>query len=418
MALFSLTDISFNKEKRQLQNPSQIVGGQYEYNTFRYPLDVGNVDKGHYMVFHIYQQEKTQFGTQSNVVKNEISGAPALSTSQQNLANLQRLTGGPTNIGGLFGFVGDNLNSAADYIKTNFSDTLSGKGIVDTTGKFLGTTAETTLRDFAKLDQTTFLRRIQKTTDTIALYMPDTLNFVNSQQYSDVQLGGGLLSGVLAGLSSVAGIKGKNLSAQEIASQLGKQASPFLTFAASRFLNNIQNNVGDAAFAATGLAANPMLELLYTSPQLREFRFDFLLYPRSQKEAVEVQKILDRFKFHQAPEILGNTGGFFMVPPSMFDIKFYYNGQENPNIPKISTCVLQTIDVDYAPTGTFSTYEVPGQINPQTGGTGMPVAIRLSLQFKEIDYLTKANFKNQQNQSFGTGGIQRDSLGVPLVEDI
>jgi hypothetical protein len=118
-----------------------------------------------------------------------------------------------------------------------------------------------------------------------------------------------------------------------------------------------------------------------------------MLYPRSQKEAAEVQKILDRFKFHQAPEILGNTGGFFMVPPSMFDIQFYYNGQVNPNIPKISTCVLQTIDVDYAPNG-FSAYEVPGQIKAEPGGTGMPVAIRLSLQFREIDYLTKANFKN------------------------
>jgi hypothetical protein len=74
--------------------------------------------------------------------------------------------------------------------------------------------------------------------------------------------------------------------------------------------------------------------------------------------------------------------------------------------------------VDYAPNG-FATYEVPGELTSKLGKTGMPVAIRLSLQFKETEIMTKDNFaKGANNPNFGVGGIERDSLGVPRVEDI
>jgi hypothetical protein len=132
-----------------------------------------------------------------------------------------------------------------------------------------------------------------------------------------------------------------------------------------------------------------MIEVLYTSPGLRSFRFDFMFYPESQKEALAVQKIIQLFQFHQAPEIAPSTGGYFLVPPSEFDIEFYYNGYENVNLPAISTCVLTSVDVDYAPNG-WSAYEIPGQYATM-GGSGMPVATKLSLEFKETSIVTKAS---------------------------
>ena len=166
---------------------------------------------------------------------------------------------------------------------------------------------------------------------------------------------------------------------------MGKNLSPFI---ASMLANS--TDVGRTIFAAsTGVVQNPMLEILYSSPAFRSFRFDFMLYPRSEKEALEVQNIIDRLRFHQAPEVLKQGNGFFLVPPSEFDITFMYNGKENPNIPKISTCVLESIDTDYSPGGSFSAYEVPGQAATK-GGTGMPVAIRLSLQFKETEIVDKS----------------------------
>ena len=44
-----------------------------------------------------------------------------------------------------------------------------------------------------------------------------------------------------------------------------------------------------------------------------------------------------------------------------------------------------------APNG-FSAYEVPGELTATPGGTGTPVAIRLGLQFKETEIMTKDNF--------------------------
>jgi hypothetical protein len=93
-------------------------------------------------------------------------------------------------------------------------------------------------------------------------------------------------------------------------------------------------------------------------------------------------------QYHQAPEFQEGGGVGLLIPPSEFDLKFYYAGTENSNIPKIGTCVLRTIDVNYAPNG-FSAYEIPGQNAPTVGGTGMPVTIQLTLQFQEITYLTK-----------------------------
>ena len=98
-------------------------------------------------------------------------------------------------------------------------------------------------------------------------------------------------------------------------------------------------------------------------------------------------------KFHQAPEIVKDAKGF-LVPPSEFDIQFYYAGVPNPNIPPISTCVLETIDINYAPDG-FNAYEVPTENVPAVGRTGMPVAINLTLQFKEVNYLTKEDYKSE-----------------------
>jgi len=137
-----------------------------------------------------------------------------------------------------------------------------------------------------------------------------------------------------------------------------------------------------------------MLEMIYKSPNFRTFQFDFMFYPRDEKEALEVQKIIEKFRFHQAPELSSAQG--FLIPPSEFDIKFYYGGVQNPNIPSIATCVLTTIDVNYAPNG-WSAYEVPGENAPALGRTGMPVTIQVTLQFQETTYLTKSDFKQDDD---------------------
>jgi hypothetical protein len=235
------------------------------------------------------------------------------------------------------------------------------------------------VEDVKSVNGEKFLRTIQRTTDTIALYMPDTLKFSYGQTYRPLELGGANIGAatpaILSSLSN--SIMGDVTTASAFALNLAAQNSPVA-----------RNQLTALATAATGLVNNPMLEVIYTSPKFRQFSFSFMLYPRSEKEAKQVQDILETLRFHSAPEIKRNTGGFFLIPPSEFDISFMYNGSPNPNIDKISTCVLTNISVDYAPKG-FHAYEVGGENDAKLGRTGMPVGIGLALTFMETQILTK-----------------------------
>jgi hypothetical protein len=225
--------------------------------------------------------------------------------------------------------------------------------------------------------------------------MPDTLNFAQNQSYSEPNIGGTVGAALVTGVTSAAdSVKNAPAGSTGVLDAIARNISPALALLAGR---SDLTRVGFAAF--TGRVLNPMLEMLYTAPAFRDFRFDFMLYPRSKEEAKEVQRILSLLRYHQAPEIDTRSSGFLLVPPSEFDIKFYYNGAENPNIPKISTCVLTTLDVDYAPNG-FAAYEERLNLSPEKGGTGMPVAIRLSLTFKETEYFTKANYRDDVKDAF------------------
>jgi len=370
MALFSFGDIQFKTSTRKGFGPTEsLLGGKYGYDILRYPIDLGDYGKGHYMVIHINEQVKTQF--ESKAVNNGDEPTIIQNRADNNIATL-----------------GSNLIKNADKLVEGVNSITGGRG-----GQLINSlvnSVSTTDRETFTLG---FARTIRRTSDTIALYMPDTLNFTHNQSYSEFTLGKSLPSALLTGgASAVDAINSNPNNASATAESLLRNLSPF---AAGIFAEKF--DITKVGFAAvTGQVLNPMLEMLFTSPALREFRFDFMLYPRSEEEAVEIHRILDKLKYHQAPEFNTASNGFFLVPPSEFDIKFYYNGKENPNIPKISTCVLTSIDLDYAPNG-FAAYELPKVNVPSKGGTGMPVAIRLSLNFKETEYLTKSNYSGNSS---------------------
>lgn len=415
MAIFTLTDIKF-KGTPGNKGASQILESRYLTDTMRYPIDIGNTDQGHYMVIHINQQTRTQFGLGTT------TDLPTIFDNPENKALTEVTQGVGAAFQGLIGSFQEALASPDNISDTLDSETI--KRMISSTSNAFGVpvesleglynkivggaksitsgTAASAVSMAKRLSTGKGIRTIERTTRTIALYMPDTLNFTHDQTYSRLNLGGGLFgllgAGVEAG-KSIANASGDQRNA--VLNQMGRNLTPFIASQLARGFGD----AGVALFAsATGTVVNPQLELIYTSPDFRQFRFDFMFYPRSEKEAIEVQSILETLKFHQAPEVLnqgdGGLGGFFLVPPSEFDIKFYYNGSINPNIPEISTCVLTQIDTDYAPNG-FAAYEKPTKLKPSLGGTGMPVAIRLSLQFMETQIITK-RFLNRRLQKTWT----------------
>ena len=374
MALFNLLGggITFGTESRS--GISALTSSQYQSSTFRYPIDLGAADKGHYILININEQINTSFpGTQ---VRGD--DPSVLSNKAQLAASFGQFTTAGTlaNSGQLLSEAASLIGDKVPIIKKAYDEINKVTGVGDIMGGFIG-----------QVNKNIGVRTVRRISDTIALYMPNNLTFSDNQGYNSVTPGGSTAQAVLSGLNSLTDSY-RNSGNTVDAKQLLKSVAPFLF---SSVLNSA-GPTGQILFTAGsgGLVQNPMLEILYSSPSFRTFRFDFAMFPRDEQEAEIVLKIIDTLRFHQAPELVSNSGGYFLYPPSEFDIGFYYNGQVNPNIPRISTCVLESIETNYAPGG-FAAYEVPSVTTPKRGQTGMPVGINLSLSFKETEYLVKGS---------------------------
>jgi hypothetical protein len=389
MSILSFLDTVYDtyqhSQRNRVPGSFNLVNNTYDYNTFRYPLDIGNYDKGHYMVIHINQQKKTQFRAQTTTDKP---------TAIQELLDLQAKRGKVgfgSSLGAAVNTAGDVINTSTPVLASSVSGVLNyvgAPGAATTAGASISGIGAGIGDIASSFNSDGFLRTIERTTDSVVLYMPDTLNFTYSQVYDDLKVGAGLVSGGLAaGISVFDQIKKSGMGAS------ATTLSPFVLSAIEAVTRGKLGDLGRAGvFAINQMVRNPMLELIYSQPQLRTFQFDFKFYPRDEREALEVQNIIERLRFHQAPEIKSGTTGYFLIPPSEFDIKFYYNGSINPNIDKLSTCVLEQIIINYAPQG-FTAYESANELKPGLGRTGMPVAIEMQLVFKETQIMTKDSYR-------------------------
>jgi hypothetical protein len=260
----------------------------------------------------------------------------------------------------------------------------------------------------AELNKGNFLgltRRTKRSTTAISLYVPETVVFDNKQTYQQMNMLDTLgIGGTLAatGLSKAAGAMNITSGAGALGATLGSslalagvsRATSAAAGAAeglARRLGAFGNVVGAAVDATKvsnlktaanmiGFAVNPVIEVLYSSPVLRSFNFDFVFAPRSAEEANDVWSIIYQFRRHSAPELIAS--GVMFVPPSEFEITFLRKTgagfAENTNMPRIASCVLEDIQVDYASAGSFVTFT-----------DGMPVQIRMRLQFKELNIITR-----------------------------
>jgi hypothetical protein len=407
MPLFGFADIKFDKGQTAKRGPLKALqGSDFEKTTLRYPIDVGNYDKSHYIVFYIKQQNSTSFkrtpapsgftDTGGVTVQGAGSaqsnfGSEIANKINSSLGQINQITGGAfselTSAASSLGKIVGNVAGQIDNLFGSQNSTITGNAQAST---------QIIDNSIKRITNSSFLNTTTLTTDAIALYMPDTLQYTYTQSYDQLSLGGEML-GQVAAAASAAAEKFKNDGAFSAGGSLAKSAALNIGQKASNFVGAITGSGQSAQVgftAVTGAVQNPMLEMIYKSPNFRTFQFDFTFYPRDEKEAYEVQRIIERIRFHQAPEFAKGTEGF-LVAPSEFDIKFYYGGSENPNIPQITTCVLTTIDVNYAPNG-FAAYEVPNENSPALGRTGMPVAIQMSLQFQETSYLTKRDFTSDE----------------------
>ena len=227
MPLFGFGDIQFNKGSVTRKGPlGSLVDNRFQTTTLRYPIDVGNYDKAHYMVFYIRQQSNTQFKgdlVDENALNSAAAAVQKNAFSQLNTSQSSQAS----NIGSKFG--GELLNKLNDGLSeinkatggaleglTSAVGKAAGGVITDVNNLFGRKTAliggnsaatqrniDTSIKAITNKGPLGSLRKTQLTTDAIALYMPDTLNYSYSQSYDQLSLGGEALGQALAAGASM-----------------------------------------------------------------------------------------------------------------------------------------------------------------------------------------------------------------------
>ena len=196
-------------------------------------------------------------------------------------------------------------------------------------------------------------------------------------------IGAGLLQ--TAKFAMAANLYGDLLSAAaDSAAAKGTAASSL----ASQVLKMAQFEVSPESILARGfgIIPNSNLELLFNSPELRQFSFSYRMSPRSSSEARNVKRIIRFFKQGMAPRKQTGQAGeasFFLGTPNVFKLR-YKTGKDKPisGLNKFKVCALTAFSVNYAPEGNWAAYD-----------EGQPVTLTMAMQFSELEPIYNTDYK-------------------------
>ena len=328
------------------------------FNTLSYPMDVQqNFQNGHYMLFYVNVQDKTKYqytSADAAEINEKIKGA---SEKEKRYQKLRDIKVGKYKAGAAGAGQGQQLQEDVPRGPHGEASYTIKKGV------------------------SSAFNNTHRITDSVSLYLPANVQDITSANYNDAKTG-------VAGFLVASGfqVMGQGGDAAKIAeSVLGglEGITKDMTFRAIGMAAELAGAEGAEGLAkkAFGEADNPYMEVLFDSMALRTFTYNFEFAPRNEQEAYEVQKIIQLFRFHMAPELRPGVNRYLGLP-SQFDIHYMFLSKdgvasENNFYNRIATCVLQNCDVNYTPNGVKSFED------------GGPTRTTMTLTFKEIELLTK-----------------------------
>jgi len=139
----------------------------------------------------------------------------------------------------------------------------------------------------------------------------------------------------------------------------------------------------------TGAVMNPNMELLFNSPNMRNFSFQFRLAPRSKSEAMTIIKIIRFFK--QGMAAIRSKSRLFLKSPHTFRLAYKHKAAEgagfgkndHPYLNKFKECALGGFTVNYTPDGQYATYE-----------DGVMASYQISMNFQEMEPVYNDDYGN------------------------
>jgi len=333
-----------NKSPLEIENinpTSHMKENPYSYGTVYYPNETSNLGEGHYVIFDVIMHNSSKFKSTS--------------------FNGSRITTNSNNLVGEYGYSAqrnNNVNTikAAKFAEARKVNIKSGLNEKTPTHSYIS--------------------------DSIILYTPaSSLKFGYGATYDMPATGiAGLIGQGIGDIRDTKGFVEKLKSLGGVGGDAIQQVGRKALFGAASLIPGFEQ--AEAAYdKAFGQAVNPQMEVVFQSVPFREFSFPFEFAPKNPKEKDNIHKIINMFKFHMLPEYQGTTKGFFNVP-SEFQITYMYRESRNTYIPRVSRCVLKTMDVDYAPEGVISSF-----IPDEQGAA--PTLATMNLTFTETEIMTK-----------------------------
>lgn len=342
----------------------------YTFDQSVFPTDIGTTtgtNGKHFVMFNILVNDRSTWDTDTSGRKwftrtNEIGTSDRIRFGS-------RLEGGGQPAGALTKKDLENMfnpNASGTDSISFWSDTSDQKAIPfwtdngsNLTQYALGKVGEVVGKQLqSALGAAAFERGTHRIKESIVLFMPTNVEYHSVNEYTPLRLTGALTGGISAAASTLAGGGGA----------LGTAAMA-VGFAA---------DTAEKGLALMGRPINPKIEVLFRETKQRTFTFTFKFAPESEEESTAMENIIEQFRFHAAPEFDAGSVGFTQTPPSEFDITWYHDGKENVRIPRITTCVLEKIDINFAPTGIWQTFR-----------NGAPVSALMILNFQETEVITK-----------------------------
>jgi len=344
-----------------LSDTAGLSNTKYSTKNYSFPLDVegppGTGNQGHYVIFYVNQQTnaKLQFGEaekadgKKNLKKGLAEHKIRVAKSDAAAKNAKLIHA-------------DDPMSPANQAKDREDNA--------------------TTERLKKISTVQVKRPATVRMDTaITLYMPPSVQVSYGANYTDTEIGAAAAVGAQAFQDVMSG-KSLGETVNKSLKTLGPEIGDGMIRKALGAIDMIPGLEGamEVVEMQRGFIKTPRLELAFKGIPKRSFQYDFKMIPKSAEEAEEIQKIIKGFKLNMLPEMVSGTANRLTMP-NTFDIQYMYNGGENSYLHKISTCVLETMNVTYGG-DRYKTFEANANGAP-------PVEVSISLAFKEMDLITR-----------------------------
>ena len=355
-----------------LSDTAGLTNTKYSTKNFSFPIDVegppGTGNQGHYVIFYVNQQTNAKLAF----------GEPETAAGRKNMEKAAKHQG-----------IDGPASSAAAGV-------VSSDPVVDPIALRNGTTKskeqksiDKNIERYKKISTVRVQRPPTVRMDTaITLYMPPSVQVSYGAEYTDTEIGAAAAIGAQAYNDIVSG-KSLGDTVNKSLKSLGPEIGDGMIRKALGAIDMIPGLEGamEVVEMQRGFIKAPRMELAFKGIPKRSFQYDFKMLPKSAEEAEEIQKIVKAFKLNMLPEMVQGSANRLTMP-NTFDIQYMYAGAENQYLHKISTCVLETMNVTYGG-DRYKTFEANANGAP-------PVEVAISLAFKEMDLITR----EKANQGF------------------